>query len=145
QAAAIANAVALALVDWDVERATRSVAQIVEALEQQVVSLNEQIRALQTLGDASRQTEIDGLITLRAQQQQAMAVARAMSASAIGRLEIIQEGVPNSTPVAPRPLINGLLAALAGIVVAYGIVILRSALDTRITDVGAVEALTGAP
>src|SRR5690606_10393646 len=49
QAAAIANAVAQALVGWDVERATRSVAQIVAALEQQVASLTEQIRSLQTL------------------------------------------------------------------------------------------------
>lgn len=145
EAASIANAVAQALVAWDVERATRSVAQIVEALEQQVASLTEQIRSLQTFGDASRQSEIDGLITLRAQQQQSMAVARAMSASAIGRLEVIQQGVPSSSPVAPRPLITGLLAALAGIVVAYGIVILRSTLDTRITDVGTVESLTGAP
>src|SRR5690606_6448573 len=88
---------------------------------------------------------IDGLITLRAQQQQSMAVARAMSASAIGRLEVIQQGVASSSPVAPRPLVNGLLAALAGIVIAYGIVILRSTLDTRITDVATVEALTGAP
>ena len=145
EAAAIANAVAQALVQWDVARATRSVAQIVDALEQQVASLTEQIRALQTLGDATRQNEIDGLITLRAQQQQSMAVARAMSASAIGRLEIIQQGVASNNPVSPRPLINALLAALAGIVIAYGIVILRSTLDTRITDVGVVEALTGAP
>src|SRR5690606_18388166 len=144
-AAARANALAEALVSWDVQRATRSVTQIIESLEQQIGSLTEQIRSLQALGDFSRQSEIDGLISLRAQQQQSMAVARAMSASAIGRLEVIQSATVSSVPVEPRPLVTALLAALAGIVVAYGIVILRSALDTRISDVGEVEVVTGAP
>ena len=142
-AAARANALAEALVDWDVQRATRSVAQIIESLEQQIGSLTEQIRSLQALGDPSRQSEIDGLISLRAQQQQSMAVARAMSASAIGRLEVIQRATVSTTPVEPRPLVTALLAALAGIVVAYGVVILRSTLDTRNSDVS--EVLTGAP
>lgn len=145
RAATVANAVADALVAWDVERATRSVVQVVAALEQQIGSLTEQIRSLQALGDSSRQAEIDGLIALRAQQQQSLNVARAMSASAIGRLQVIQEAILDPTPVAPRPLVNALLAALAGLVVAYGIVILRSALNTRINEVAEVEALSGAP
>src|SRR5690606_36965351 len=140
-----ANAVADALVAWDVERATRSVVQVVAALEQQIGSLTEQIRSLQALGDAFRQADIDGRLALRAQQQQSLNVARAMSASAIGRLQVIQEAVVDPTPVAPRPLVNALLAALAGIVVAYGIVILRSALNTRISEVAEVESLSGAP
>lgn len=144
-AAARANALADALVAWDVQRATRSVAQIIESLEQQIGSLTEQIRSLQALGDSTRQNEIEGLITLRAQQQQSMAVARAMSASAIGRLEVIQRASASSTPVEPRPLVTALLAALAGIVITYGIVILRSSLDTRISDVTEIESLTGFP
>jgi non-specific protein-tyrosine kinase len=145
RAAGVANAVASALVAWDVERATRSVGQVVQALEQQIAALTEQVRALQALGDPSRQSEIDGLISLRAQQQQSLAVARAMGVSAIGRLEVIQEAVPSASPVAPRPLVNALLAALAGLVVAYGIVILRSLMNTRITDVAEVEAVSGVP
>ncbi len=145
RAADVANAVAASLVAWDVERATRSVAQVVSALEQQIGALTEQVRALQALGDASRQSEIDGLISLRAQQQQSLAIARAMGVSAIGRLEVIQQAVPNPSPVAPRPLVNALLAAVAGIFVAYGIVLLRSILNTRLTDVSEVEALAGTP
>src|SRR5690606_22702162 len=68
-AATTATAVADALVAWGVQRATRSVEQIVTALGQQIASLTEQIRSLQALGDPSRATEIEGLITLRAQQQ----------------------------------------------------------------------------
>lgn len=145
RAADVANAVAAALVAWDVERATRSVGQVVTALEQQIGALTEQIRALQALGDPARQSEIDGLISLRAQQQQSLAVARAMGVSAIGRLEVIQQAVPNPSPVAPRPLVSALLAALAGFVVAYGIVILRSLLNTRISDVSEAEAVSGVP
>src|SRR5690606_35780463 len=91
------------------------------------------------------QSEIDGLISLRAQQQQSLAVARAMGVSAIGRLEVIQQAVAGAVPVAPRPLVNGLLAALAGLAVAYGIVILRATMNTRLTDVAEVEAASGVP
>jgi capsular exopolysaccharide synthesis family protein len=145
RAAAVANAVANALVAWDVERATRSVQQVVQALEQQIAALTEQVRALQALGDPARQSEVDGLISLRAQQQQSLAVARAMGASAIGRLEVIQHAVADATPVAPRPFVNALLAALAGLVVAYGVVIMRSILNTRLGDVAEVEAVSGVP
>src|SRR5690606_41775625 len=86
-----------------------------------------------------------GLIALRAQQQQSLAVARAMGVSAIGRLEVIQQAVPNPSPVAPRPLVSALLAALAGFVVAYGLVILRSLLNTRISDASEAEAVSGVP
>src|SRR5690606_45575 len=145
RAADVANAVASALVAWDVERATRSVGQVVQALEQQIAALTEQVRALQALGDPARQSEIDGLISLRAQQQQSLAVARAMGVRASGRLEVIRQAVAGAVPVAPRPLVNGLLAALAGLAVAYGIVTLRATMNTRLTDVAEVEAASGVP
>lgn len=144
-AAATANAVADALVEWDVQRATRSVGQIVTALQQQIASLTEQIRSLQALGDPTRATEIEGLITLRAQQQQSLAVARAMGASAVGRLEVLQRANVPTVPVAPRPWVNALLAAIAGIVVTYGIVILRATLDIRLKSVDELEEIAGVP
>lgn len=144
-AASKANAVADALVAWDVQRATRSVEQIVAALEQQIASLTEQIRSLQALADPTRATEIEGLITLRAQQQQALAVARAMGASAIGRLEVLQRASVPTSPVAPRPWVNALLAAIVGVVVTYGIVLLRATLDIRLKSVDELETIAGVP
>ncbi len=144
-AAAIANAAAQALVNWDVQRATRNINQLVTSLEQQVASLTEQIRALQALNDPSRNSEIDGLIAFRAQQQQSVAVARTMSASAVGRLEVLQDANVPTAPVEPRPLTTALLAALAGIVLTYGALILRQTLDTRIGSVAELESISGLP
>lgn len=143
--AAIANAVAEALVTWDVQRASRSINQAVTSLEQQVASLTEQIRALQALGDASRSSEIEVLIAFRAQQQQSVAVARTLSASAIGRLEVLQGANAPTAPVAPRPLTTALLAALAGIALTYGALILKQTLDTRIASVPELQAVSGLP
>lgn len=144
-AAATANAVADALVNWDVQRASRGVNQQVTSLEQQIASLTEQIRALQALGDSSRNSEIEGLITFRAQQQQSLAVVRTMSASAIGRLEVLQGANVPTSPVAPRPLTTALLAALAGIVLIYAVLIARQTLDTRISTVPELQAISGLP
>ncbi len=144
-AASLANAVAEALVAWDVQRARRNIDQLVTSLEQQIASLTEQIRALQALGDPGRASEIDGLITFQAQQQQSLSVARTMSASAVGRLEMLQTASLPAAPVAPRPLTTALLAALVAVVLTYVALIVKNALDTRIGSVEELEALTGLP
>lgn len=141
--ALMSNAVASALVAWDKQRATASMQQIVTSLQQQVDSLAEQIRSIQALDDPARQSEVDGLITLRAQQQQSLSVARALTASTIGRLDVLQRASVPVSPIAPRPLFSAVLASALGIAISYGVFLLLMALDTRVRDPERLAAVTG--
>ncbi|MDZ7708660.1 MAG: hypothetical protein U5J97_12360 [Trueperaceae bacterium] len=85
-----ANAVANALAAWDARRARESLDRAITALSEQITALGEQIRSLQALEEEAAQTQIDGLIRLRAEQQQQLAYARALVASAEGLLSVLQ-------------------------------------------------------
>ncbi len=140
-----ANGLADALVDWDKQRATRSIEQISTALQQQIDQLAEQIRALQSLNDASRQNEITGLITLRAQQQQAQSQAQALRVSAIGRLTVLQQASAPVNPIAPRPVFTAALGVAFAVLLTYGLLLLRAVLDTRLRSAEDITAVTGLP
>lgn len=140
-----ANAVANALVEWDARRARESLGRAITALDEQITALGQQIRSLQALDEASAQVQIDGLIRLRAEQQQQLAYARALVASAEGLLSLLQPAGTTPRQVAPRPLLSAIVAALLAIVVAYALLILRVAFSSRLRSVEDIEATTGAP
>lgn len=140
-----ANALAAALVDWDKQRATEGIEQIITALQRQIDQLAEQIRSLQALGDASRQTEITGLINLRAQQQQAQSQAQALRVSAIGRLTVLQQAAVPAVPIAPRPMFTAVLAIAIAVLLTYALLLLRAVLDTRLRSAQDITAVTGLP
>lgn len=142
-AVARANAVAAALVEWDRRRATESMNRVIGTLEQQIEALSEQIRSLQTIGDEAGQEQVDGLVRLRAEQQQELAYARALVASAEGRVSVIQPADSTPRQVAPRPVTTAAVAALLGIVLAYGLLLLRAALSTRLRGSEDIVAATG--
>ncbi len=131
RAAAIANAVGQALLNWDVKRASQNLSQIVATLEQQVTNLSNQIRALQSSGQAT-QDQINGLITLRAEKQSSLSSARALSTSAIGLLDIVEPATAPKKPVAPNPKRYAAIAFVLGLFLSYGVLLFRNALDTRI-------------
>lgn len=140
-----ANAVAEALVTWDRRRARESLSRVIGTLEEQINALSEQIRSLQTLDDAEAQTQADGLIRLRAEQQQQLAYARALIASAEGRLSVLQPAGTTPRQVAPRPALNAVIAALLAIAVGYGLLLLRSAFTNRLRSVEDIAATSGLP
>ena len=140
-----ANATAAALVAWDRRRASDSIDRVINTLTLQVEALSEQIRALQTAGDAASQGQVDGLIRLRAEQQQQLAYARALVASAEGMLSVLQAADASARQIAPRPFASGLAAALIAVIVTYGLLFLRVALNTRIRGSDDVIGFTGLP
>jgi polysaccharide biosynthesis transport protein len=142
-AVARANAVAAALVEWDRRRAAESMNRVIATLEQQIEALSEQVRSLQTIGDAAGLAQVDGLVRLRAEQQQQLAYARALVASAEGLVSIIQPADSSPRQVAPRPLLSAGIATLFGIVLAYALVLLRMALNTRLRGSDDIAAVTG--
>jgi len=140
-----ANAVATALVAWDQRRATESIERVINTLSQQIEGLSEQIRALQAIGDTADQGQIGGLIRLRAEQQQQMAYARALVASAEGMLLVLQPADTTPRQIAPRPFASAVIAALVAIVATYGLLLLRMSLDIRLRGTDDIGRVSGLP
>ncbi len=140
-----ANAVAMALVTWDRARASDTMTRVIATLEQQIEALSEQVRSLQVIGDAASQTQVDGLVRLRAEQQQQLAYARALIASAEGLVSMMQTAETTVRQVAPRPAMNAIIAALLAIALTYVVLLLRAAFDTRMRSADDIAAATGAP
>ena len=143
-AAQTADAVATALVDWDRGRARQNLTRIVDTLEQQIAALDEQIRALQTQ-PGTTQDQIDSRLLLRAEQQQQLYNARALSSAVIGNLEIVQPAPPPRGRLPMSPVIGAALAFLLGIAAVYGFLLFRAMLDTRLRSVDSIANATGLP
>ncbi|HEX7003945.1 MAG TPA: polysaccharide biosynthesis tyrosine autokinase [Trueperaceae bacterium] len=140
-----ANAVANAMVSWDRARASEDMEQLVQSLELQIANLSEQIRSLQTLNDPSVADQIAGRINLRAERQEQLSYARALSASATPLLSVLQPANPPGAPISPRPMLNAAVAFILGVLATYGLLLLRRALDTRLTGVADLAHAAGLP
>jgi non-specific protein-tyrosine kinase len=143
QAANKANALANALINWEKNRAVQGLTQAMVSLEQQIETLNNQIRTLQVEGAAEDQ--IVGRINLRAERQDQLAYAEALRSSATGFLSIIEPALVPIRPVAPRPVFNMIVAAILTALLSYGLLHLRETLDTRLQNAEAVTKASGLP
>jgi polysaccharide biosynthesis transport protein len=142
-AIARANAVAQALVAWDDDRSSASMRRVIGTLEQQIEALSEQVRTLQAVGEPGAEGQIEGLVRLRAEQQQQLAYARALVASAQGLLSVLQVADTTARQTAPRPMMTAGLAAVLAAVAVYGLLLLRSAFNTRLRGPEDIAAVTG--
>jgi len=138
-----ANALAQSLIEWDRNRAAQSVDQLVEALEIQVETLTEQMNALQS--GAGNQDTIMGLINQRAQRQEQLAYARALSASASPTLALMQPASLPAAPVSPRPVRDAAIGFFLAFVLTYAVLLLVRALDSRIRSPEDLAHVTGLP
>lgn len=145
-AAAEANALAEALLDWERGRATRNLENIISTLEAQIAGLDQQIRALGVVEETPETSEqYNALLALRADQVTQLNSARALRTSAVGRLEVVESALEPLSPSAPRPLLNTALAMVLGVFLTYGVLLLRNALDTRLRGSDDLAQETGLP
>lgn len=140
-----ANAVASALVAWDRGRATETIERVISTLVGQIEALSGQIRSLQAIGVGADQTQIDGLIRLRAEQQQQLAYARALVASPEALLSLLQEADSTVRQIAPRPVAAAVIAAVVAALLTYGLLLARVALNTRLVNADDIAVVTGLP
>lgn len=145
EAASRANAVARALVAWDDQRSSETLTRVIATLEQQIEALSEQVRTLQTVGGDAAASQIDGLVRLRAEQQQQLAYARALVASAQGSVSVLQVADTTARQVAPRPFLTAAVAALLAAVAVYGLMLLRIAFNTRLRGTDDIVAVAQLP
>ena len=139
-AAATVNALAQALIAWDRERAAANIGQRVITLEEQVRALNESIESLRLRTDTASQNELGERLSLRSQQQEELFYARALQNSTSGLLSVVEPGLAPIEPAAPLPALNAALAAILGIFLVYGVLLLRRVLDNRVRSAEDVAA-----
>ena len=154
-AAAIANQIAAELivvsrnqlVDGSVAQA--AIDANLSEIQAQITLTGEEIRALVAKGDERTAAETARLDDLRARlvslwSSYAAMLTFASGASANG-LSLIAPAVAAAGPSSPRVLINVVLAALAGLVVAIAVAVVLEHLDHLVKDADEVERLTGWP
>lgn len=129
-AAEAANAMANALLDWDQQRSSDNLQRIMAALDEQITAITEQILILQvTEGVAADQLE--GQVRLRAERQQQLASVRAVSASVVGMLEIVEPATVPEVPVVPQPATYAGVSFVALLLLITGTLVLAHVLDSR--------------
>ncbi|WP_030490813.1 hypothetical protein [Micromonospora chokoriensis] len=58
---------------------------------------------------------------------------------------VLDTASPPTRPAFPKPLLNGALGALAGLLAGWGVTMLRDRFDSRLRDIGQIEARLGLP
>jgi polysaccharide biosynthesis transport protein len=137
------NAVAQSLVNWEQRRATESIVRAIDGIQEQIALSSKQISSMQVNG--ASEDELRGRINARAQQQDQLAIAEALRASARGLVSVMEPALVPADPVAPRPLLNGVIAAILTTLLAYGLMHLRDTLDTRLASNDDIAKQSGLP
>ncbi len=138
-AVARSEAVAQALVDWDAQRPRDNLLKMIDSLRLRIASMDAQISGL---GPGPQR---DSLATLRDEQVAQLATAVMLSDSVVGRLEIVQPARTPSSPVAPSPVFDAVLAAMVGFALAYLARLLLAIFDGRLRDPDQVPLVSGLP
>ena len=139
EAAAYSEAVAQALVAWDAQRPRDNLLRMIESLRLRIASMDAQISGLEP------GPQRDSMVALRDEQVAQLATAVMLSDSVVGRLEIVQAPQVPSSPVAPSPVFDAVLAAVVAFVLAYLVRLLLAIFDARLRDPEQVPLVSGVP
>src|SRR4029079_2139602 len=80
------------------------------------------------------------LVTLRSTYASLLA---ASAGSASNLLSVVEPAIPNDTPISPRTLLNTLLAAVVGLLLALAVAAIVEYLDDRVKNADMVEEVAG--
>jgi polysaccharide biosynthesis transport protein len=152
RAAAIANALAEQLIAASPAIQGRQ-AEFQASIDADLKAAQDQIKATQTQVDtlaalpqrtATQDTDLQTLegrlVSLRSTYATLLSIS---SGNASNLLSLIEPAVATPTPVSPRPLLNTLLAAILGLVVAAGVAFTAEYLDDAVKDSEAVQEVAG--
>jgi polysaccharide biosynthesis transport protein len=143
EAADRTNALAQAVVNWEQRRASDTILRAISSLEEQIERQTQQISSMRV--DGASEDQILGRINMRAQQQDQLAIAQTLRDSARGLVSILEPALEPSTPTAPRPALNSVIAAVLTALLAYGLLHLRNTLDTRLASSDDIAKQSGLP
>lgn len=152
RAAAIANALADQLIaaspaiqgrQADVQK---SIDADLKATQDQINAIQAQVETLSGLPERTAKQEADlqtlegRLVSLRATYTTLLSFS---SGNASNLLSVIEPAVAPPSPVSPRPLVNTLMAAILGLVIAAGVAFLAEFLDDAVKDPDTVQEVAG--
>ena len=141
--AATLDALAVALIDWDRQRAETLMRSIVTQSDRAIAETQRKISQSEAAGAGPG--ELGQLQNTLVKQQTNRENTEAAAGTARSRLEFIQRASVPVVPVAPKPQFDATIAGILGFLLAYGILLLRNLLDTKVRSVDDLAAMTGQP
>lgn len=148
RAADYANAFAFALVDWDRERARQVVRNSITALERSITDIDAQIASAVQTGDQAEVQRMQAqLANLREQRVEELSAARAraISAVAVGSIEIVTPAPVPTTAVGPRAVFNTFVAIVLGLLIGYASQFIRWSLRDEVGSKERLAQVSGLP
>jgi capsular exopolysaccharide synthesis family protein len=151
-AAALANAIAAKLiaaspaVQGREEAFQRSIDTELSATQDQIAAAQARASSIAALKSPTPETdkELQDLETRLASLRSTYATLLSFSAGSVTNLlSVVDPAVASTDPVAPRPLVNTVLAATLGLLIVGGIVFVLESLDDSIKDPDTVRDVTG--
>lgn len=113
----LANGIAMAAVNWDVQRAEAALRSTVEGLTAQRDALRAELA----------ESAANGVLEAQVADLSArLSSARALLASVGSRLTLFETAPMPAEPVAPHPLRTALIAAVLAVLVTYGVLMMQS-------------------
>jgi capsular exopolysaccharide synthesis family protein len=126
-AAALANFASDALIDWDTQRALRTVNASRKALESAIKDIDSQLERLGPIGNVLTLQQ-RSLIELRTARLNDLNGVQLLSRAALGTLTVVAPAVPPLDPIAPHPSRDALILAFVATLLAILVTIVRATL-----------------
>ncbi len=157
RAAELANAVGNAFIVIQQQADNNAFAQAQQQLQQQIADANTQIATLTAQIASLRasnpnnpqiqqlQSQLDAATSQRDSLELIEAQQTTQHVANTNSLRVYQAASTPTSPDHPKPLLNGALGALAGLVLAGGIVVLSELLNDRLRTAADIREATGLP
>ncbi len=137
------NALGAALIDWDRGRAENAISDTIDQFDRTIAATQNEIARLEADGGSTG--DIGRLQNRLSAQQSNRETVEAAVGTAQSRLEFIQAASVPIRPVSPKPLFDAAIAGILGFLLAYGILLLRNLLDTKLRNVDDLATVIGLP
>ncbi len=141
--AATLNALADALVDYDRQRTASLLNNVIDQRTQAITETQNEIAQATAAG--SGPAELARLQNRLDTQLASREAANAGVGAARSRLEFIRRATVPVGPVGPNPEFDAVVAGILGLVLAYGILLLRNLLSTKLRSVDDLANVAGLP
>lgn len=152
EAATVAQAMAESYLDFRRDQAVERAVSAAASLQDRLASIRQRLDEIDAAaagaGPADRQAldrERDALLVQLGQGSAQLASLRSAESFTRGGGEIVEAAEPPTEPVSPRPVRNGTLALVLGLLLGVGVAFLRDHLDDAVRSDEELVGLTGRP
>ena len=137
----VANIVSESLLGWDAARANAAIDESISAVKGQIGSLKSQMLTLQKQGQGGE--ALAPLQTLISQKTSQLADLTSQRGQGDSALTVLRAAAPPLTPSSPSIVFTTALAGLLGMLIGYGLFLVRGMTTPRVRNIDDLAALTG--